>query len=214
MSLCKLTSITVKRQIKGTTDYREITFPSHTWYQPGKKQSPTLDELRDKLKEQLKLHPELNTSLLRSLLDKHKHQLIYTPPYLPDVQPIERAWAYIKAYVASQFKNGRNMDELTQQVFKGMYGDGTDHHGLTMQHAGNIIRHSLHCCEALISEDDSLGGDIFTLRCAVPLTKPIVGKDIKAHQDLDADEDEEESAGERKEEKQSAGKERKERETA
>lgn len=191
-NLCGLGSITVKRQVDGSDEKKEITFLSHTWYDKSRTKSPTLEELREKLTQQLKLRPELNPSLLRKLMTDHGHELLYTPPYLPEVQPIERAWAYIKNYVASVYKNGRTMDELLQQVYTGMYGDGEKHSGLDGNMARDIIKHSNRCCCRLITEDPLLKGDLWTLRYVAPASPPDEEKDVDEDLNPFADEDDEE----------------------
>ena len=198
-SLCGLKTITVERAVPGTNETTTHTFPSHTWYHNGKKRSPTLDEIKSKLKEQLKLRPELHPSLVRKLFTQQDYKLIYTPPYLPEVQPIERAWAYVKNYVASQFQNGRKMYELKQQVFEGMYGDEKEHAPLDATLAEKIISHSHDSCNSLIDEDDVLCGTIDALTTAGGNALPEPDEEKDMDDDLDPFADAEDSDDEKEE---------------
>ena len=50
---------------------------------------------------------------------------IMTPPYHPELQPIERLWRDVKMYVARQFVGGRKVSELTVEVMEGFLKYGT-----------------------------------------------------------------------------------------
>jgi transposase len=192
-TLCGVTSITVRRQVKNTDTFVDKSFPSHTWYNNGSSLSPSKDELKDKLNECLKANPNLNPSMTRKAFNEEEYQLIYTPPYLPDVQPIERAWAYVKNYVASQFKNRRSIQELIVQTRQGFYGGAGEHKGLDATLAGSIIKHSHKFCDAWIKDDDSLTGDVMTVETVVPVPQPDCDVDTDAELDpfLHEDDDEE-----------------------
>jgi len=195
MTLCKLALITVKRPDTVGSGMKEVSFPDYTWKANGSLNSPSCEESRAKLKECLKADPNLNPSKVRKVFNRHKYQLIYTPPYLPDVQPIERAWAYVKNYVASRFTRGRTMQELLAQIRQGFYGDGKDHVGLDAVLAKKIIRHSNDFCRAWIESDDSLEGDLESLTTQTEVTPPDAEDEIEAELDplaFDDDEDENE----------------------
>ena len=199
IDICKVTSITVKRQIKGTDEYDDHVFDdTSTWFARGGARGPSLDELKAVIKEQFSLKPHLNCSLIKTEFNTCGFQLIYTPPYLPEVQPIERAWAIVKNYVASQYKNGRTIPQLLQQTKRGLYGDGTvdGHKGVSSTAAENIIRNAHHSMGALIAEDMSLRGDIFTVKAAPSTSLPVpdTEADVDAELNGEVEEDEEEKA--------------------
>ncbi|CAN0096522.1 unnamed protein product, partial [Ectocarpus fasciculatus] len=50
--------------------------------------------------------------------------LLFTPPYCPDLQPIELFWAYGKNYVAHNFIQGRLLPDVHQMLIEGLYGMG------------------------------------------------------------------------------------------
>src|ERR1700751_3096794 len=89
-------SITVERQKKGAERKESKRFPQPSFYQRGGRFAPTLEELRTELAKYLSEHPRIDRTEVSKLMDENGHQLLYTPPYLPGVQPIERLQAYIK----------------------------------------------------------------------------------------------------------------------
>ena len=113
-------------------------------------------------------------------MEANSHYLIYTPPYLPGIQPIERLWAYAKNYVASQYQSGRTMPQLLQQTYKGFYGDGQRHAGVTVHLSANVIRHSMDYCNYLIEQDDTLDGDIHNLQTELTAMPTDIVEDIDA----------------------------------
>ena len=171
-------SITVQRQKKGTESTEEKTFPKPSFYEQGGKWAPTLEEMKAELKQYLADHPTLNRTEVSKLMERSGHQLIYTPPYLPGVQPIERLWAYVKNYVADQYRNGRTMPQLLQQTYKGFYGDGQRHAGVTADLCVSVIRHSQDYCNYLIEQDDSLDGNIHHLQTELTAMPTDIAEDI------------------------------------
>jgi transposase len=53
------------------------------------KWAPALEEMQAFAKQYLKEHPEHGRSRLQKLMDEHGYRLIFTPPYTPQLQPIE-----------------------------------------------------------------------------------------------------------------------------
>ena len=175
-----VTTMTVERQKKGTESRETKRFNQASFYQQGGKWAPTLEELKAELKRYLTEHPDINRTEVSKLMEANGHQLIYTPPYLPGVQPIERLWAYVKNYVASQYHSGRTMPQLLQQTYKGFYGDGQRHAGVTADLSANVIRHSMDYCNYLIEQDDSLDGDIHNLKTELTAMPTDIVEDIDA----------------------------------
>ena len=56
-------------------------------------------------------------------LEREGFGIIWTPPYLPDVQPIELFWAGGKNYAADQFVNKRSMKSTVADLRDGWYGN-------------------------------------------------------------------------------------------
>ena len=59
---------------------------------------------------------------------RHGYQLIYTPPYQCDTQPIEMLWAYVKNYVARAMGADHSIPTVTELVRQGFYGDQVSNH--------------------------------------------------------------------------------------
>jgi transposase len=68
----------------------------------GKAGGPTLAQLKTAAKQHLAEHPEINTTVPQQLMEDQNYELLYTPPYVSDLQPIEMLWAFTKAIVARQ----------------------------------------------------------------------------------------------------------------
>jgi transposase len=47
---------------------------------------------------------------LQQRFDVLKYEIIYTPPYFPKFQPIERVWGWSKNFVALLFYSGRKLE--------------------------------------------------------------------------------------------------------
>ena len=45
-------------------------------------------------------------------MKQNGYDLIYTPPYLPNVQPIELIWSYVKRQVAREYVHNRTSSQL------------------------------------------------------------------------------------------------------
>ena len=85
-----LTTISVQRLKKGTSTMERIDFDAASFGRRGGTWAPTREELKAELQAYLAAHPDMNRTEVAKLMAQHKHELVYTPPYLPGVQPIER----------------------------------------------------------------------------------------------------------------------------
>jgi hypothetical protein len=175
-----VSSVSVQRQKKGTSTMESFQFNADSFARRGGRFAPTLAELKVELQAYLQAHPELNRTEVAKLMAEHKHELIYTPPYLPGVQPIERLWAYAKNHVAALYRAGRTMRDLIRQTHQGFYGDSDKHAGVDAQLCASVIEHSHAFCNHLIEQDDSLSGTIDELTTALQPTPPDVDEDIEA----------------------------------
>jgi hypothetical protein len=86
----------------------------------GKAGGPTVKQLQTAAKEHLAAHPEINTTVPQQLFDDAGHELIYTPPYVSQLQPIELIWAFTKSLVARQSFRSRSVDEAAAQTRQAM----------------------------------------------------------------------------------------------
>ena len=91
------------------------SFAKSTYLNRGK-DAPKLVELKAAVVAHLISNPGLNTTLPQRAFNAEGWQLLYTPPYVPEVQPIELVWATVKHIVASQSKNDRTVTEARNQT--------------------------------------------------------------------------------------------------
>jgi hypothetical protein len=81
---------------------------------------PTLMQLRAAVKQHIAEHPEINTTVPQQLMDDEGFELLYTPPYVSDLQPIEMIWAFTKALVAKQSHRSRTAQACAVQTREAM----------------------------------------------------------------------------------------------
>ena len=119
-------SMTTKTQVTSILDRYNVP------YRPGRAPfGDTLDELKVILTEWLKHNANANglvvgLTRVQQLCKEWGHMKpIMTPPYHPELQPIEKLWRDVKMYVARKFVGTRNMTELTQHVREAFRKYGT-----------------------------------------------------------------------------------------
>jgi DDE superfamily endonuclease len=84
---------------------------------------PTSDELQYAISNYLAIHrKELLECKVERILKQHGHEIVWTLPYSPDLQPIELFWAAGKNHVANNHKFGRKMKEVVELLREGWYG--------------------------------------------------------------------------------------------
>jgi len=76
----------------------------------------TKADLLAAVKKWLADHPDYNRTIVEKLLADKGHRIVYTPPYSPDLQPIEKLWAFIKQLVAARATADRSITECRDQV--------------------------------------------------------------------------------------------------
>jgi transposase len=98
------------------------TFPSSKFSADarGKGGGPTLKQLQEAVKQHLAAHPEINTTVPQQLMEDEEYELLYTPPYVSQLQPIELIWAFTKALVARQSHRTRSVDACAVQTRQAM----------------------------------------------------------------------------------------------
>jgi len=81
---------------------------------------PTLAQLKKVVQKIIEQNPEINTTVPQQLMNDHHYELIYTPPYVSQLQPIELIWAFTKSLVARQSQRSRTMNEAAVQTRQAM----------------------------------------------------------------------------------------------
>jgi transposase len=112
----------------------------------GKAGGPTLPQLKNAVKQHLAAHPEINTTVPQQLFDDAGYELIYTPPYVSDLQPIEMIWAFTKALVARQSSRKRTVEQAAIQTRQAM-------DGVSKELCQDVIRHTQDWMDEFIRSD-------------------------------------------------------------
>eukprot|EP01029_Cantina_marsupialis_P017919 TRINITY_DN404_c1_g1_i2.p1 TRINITY_DN404_c1_g1~~TRINITY_DN404_c1_g1_i2.p1 ORF type:complete len:426 (+),score=102.57 TRINITY_DN404_c1_g1_i2:161-1438(+) len=137
----------------------------------------SVTELRRVFGDWLNVHcPHRTKTELQNFFDKTyeatgvKHELIFTPPFCPQYQPIELVWAQVKNFVASTNFPGRTKMQLFTDICTAFYGGTMKIHnhtlstdGVTPLNCQNYIRHMLYECNKSIALDAHLSGTIHDL---------------------------------------------------
>jgi hypothetical protein len=79
-----------------------------------------MDQLKTAAKAHLAAHPDINTTVPQQLMSDNHYELLYTPPYVSDLQPIEMIWAFTKAIVARQSHRSRTAHACAVQTREAM----------------------------------------------------------------------------------------------
>ena len=111
-----------QRSVRNITVDGGRTIPSRNFSADarGKSGGPTVVQLKEAVKQHLVEHPEINTTVPQQLLSDAGHELLYTPPYVSELQPIELIWAFTKALVARQSFRTRTAEVAAVQTREAM----------------------------------------------------------------------------------------------
>ena len=155
----------------------------------GKAGGPTLVQLKTAVKQHLAAHPEINTTVPQQLMSDEGYELLYTPPYVSDLQPIEMIWAFTKALVARQSTRSRTAQACAVQTREAM-------EQVTAELCQKQIKHCHTWIERFMQSEQ--GGSLqqfATLSALMPLAAALVKADNLAPDAVSpAEEDEEEQA--------------------
>ena len=155
-------------EIKLMRKGKEKTFGKAALFNTRSKYAPSLEEMKAFAKQYLKEHPELSRSRLQKVMDEHGYRLIFTPPYTPQLQPIELLWAYVKNFVARSTSSSSTSESLQQLMRLGFYGDpARNHEGVTPALCERLIGHCLKWMNQFIAADEDLDGTVEELQLAV-----------------------------------------------
>ena len=127
---------------------------------------PTLEQLKTAVKQHLIDHPDINTTVPQQLLSDAGYELIYTPPYVSDLQPIELIWAYTKALVARQSTRRRTVEEAAIHTRQAM-------DQVTKELCQDVIRHAQQWMDRFIQSEE--GGSLQQFGSLASLTAASVG---------------------------------------
>ena len=99
-----------------TTSSPPRIVPAHQFEASVSAGGPSKEDLIAAVEKWLEEHPDHNKTVVEQLMSDVGHSLVYTPPFCPEVQPIELLWAKIKRYVADRSTHNRSMTEAREQT--------------------------------------------------------------------------------------------------
>jgi len=102
-----------------TVDASHRVVPSHLFEAKRSEGGPSKDDLLAAVQKWLAEHPEHNRTVIEQLMSDKGYSLVYTPPFCPEVQPIELLWAEVKRYVADRCYHKRSPAEARAQTEEG-----------------------------------------------------------------------------------------------
>lgn len=108
--------------------------PAHLFGAKKSEGGPTKAELIAAVQRWLSEHPDYNRTVVEQLMRDAGHSLVYTPPFCPEVQPIELLWAKVKRYVAARSTHNRSLTEARQQTEEGF-------EQITNMFCNSIVKH-------------------------------------------------------------------------
>lgn len=87
-------------------------------------------------------------SRAQKIFDIEGWQLLFTPPYNSECQPIEKIWAKVKKFVANQYTSDRSLEITRMQTLDGFYGSPpNDYVGITSNFCNSCINHVIKYCD-------------------------------------------------------------------
>jgi len=109
-------------------DCIRIDFGPEEQQQTASKSKPLVGnthELKVSFVTYLKEHrPDLLECKVEKTLNEHGHKVLWTPPYCPELQPIELFWAAGKNHAANMFFSKRTMKGTVNHLREGWHGNG------------------------------------------------------------------------------------------
>ena len=122
----------IVEEMKVLVSVEGYTFDRTRWGKKGSRkldasglptEGPYTEDVQYHLKQMLKKHyPNKLKTELQVLFDDLGWTLIFTPPYMPKFQPIERFWAYTKNGVAQEWRSDRKIKATYTDVMIMWYG--------------------------------------------------------------------------------------------
>jgi hypothetical protein len=141
--------------------------------------TPSVDELRVAFVMWLKDNkPDVLRCKVEKFIEDEGGTVLWTPPYCPDLQPIELFWAAGKNNVALNYYHGRSVKETVKDLRDGWYGnlyrnrsgvmeprtpEGEDPdivEEIDASDCGGLVRHSIKCANERIKAIPGISGTV------------------------------------------------------
>jgi hypothetical protein len=129
-----------------TINEQHRVVPAHLFEAAVGAGGPSKDDLIAATKKWLDEHSDANKTVVEQLMTDAGHSLIYTPPFCPEVQPIELLWANVKRYVADHATHNRSVTEARQQTEEGF-------ERITKLFCNNIVKHCHDWIDSFLQSD-------------------------------------------------------------
>jgi hypothetical protein len=129
-----------------TIDSAQRVVPSHRFEATTGDGGPSKADLRAAVEQWLQQHPNHNRTVVEQLMDDAGHSLVYTPPFCPEVQPIELLWAEVKSYVAQRSTHNRSITEAREQTEEAF-------EKVSKMFFNNIIKHCHDWIDSFLTTD-------------------------------------------------------------
>ena len=119
----EISVIRAARVPKGGGESATLDFGVGTWHKKSNGGGPSTEEVQEHLEAVVKKYfPARLLSSIEIYFQEKGWTLIFTPPYMPKFQPIERCWGYSKNGVAEEWKQKRTLQETQEQLLVMWYG--------------------------------------------------------------------------------------------
>jgi transposase len=122
--------------------------PAHRFDASVSEGGPTKEDLLAAVQKWLSDHPDQNRTVVEQLMDDAGHALVYTPPYCPEVQPIELLWAKVKRYVAIRSTHKRSVTEAREQTEQGFQE-------VTKMFCNSVVKHCHDWIDGFLSTEEA-----------------------------------------------------------
>ena len=129
---------------------REVEFKRDEFNNRGGPKGPTREDLRNCVLDWVRENDqEYLKNELKSLFDSEDWILIYTPPGMPQWQPIETVWTISKGYVRRKYTHcEQNYEKMRCDLVCGFYGDEHGYPGVT---PGRVRKLTLECEKLMLA---------------------------------------------------------------
>ena len=174
------------RSIEVPVDDSMIVTMPLSQFKKNAPKGPNVKQKQAAVKRYLKKNPGISLTQTDELMIEGGHQLLWTPPYMPDLQPIELLWARIKNAVARLAVLKRTPEEAREQTEE-EFGKVDE------QDCEKLVRHVEKWITQWMKHDD--GGSLQQYENFDDLVKHGPGSDPtppESMQDSDSEEEEEE----------------------
>jgi hypothetical protein len=129
-----------------TVGEKPRVIPSHRFEARVSAGGPSKEDLLAAVQKWLDEHPDHNRTVVEQLMSDAGHSLIYTPPFCPEVQPIELLWAKVKRYVAERSTHNRSPTEAREQTEQGF-------EQITKLFCNSIVKHCHDWIDAFLKTE-------------------------------------------------------------